>query len=317
MNPRIMKRLQAGATLLLGCALTARAADAPTNIRIAYPENGTIISAQVGLTLERTGLLSQDGFAPRLFAMSTGRDMKLALVGDKVDVILTSEANLVLLLAEGFAACGIASLGAGGNMGLAVRTGSGITRAAQLRGKTVGTMFGTSLHRPAIEWTRGVPEVRIVGMSSIGALLAALETRKIDAAILWDPYLTDSAARGIVDIIRQEPLELIVVAARSFLDRHPGALERLQSALREAVLYFVQHKDEVNRWASDTTKLDKDLLDRISRTNRNYDKTRLEQIDIRISPPFIAKMEKTGAFLFGNKVITRNPDIAGSIRNPK
>ncbi|MCX5796100.1 MAG: ABC transporter substrate-binding protein [Elusimicrobia bacterium] len=309
-----MNPIAAGLTLVLGSTL---AAAAPTNIRIAYPENGTLISAQVGLTLGRTGLLRANGFAPELFALSTGRDMKLALVGGKVDVILTSEANFVVLLAEGFPAYGIASLGAGGDMGLAVRAGSGLGSIAQLRGKTIGTLFGTSLHRPALEWTRGVPEVRIVGMSSIGALLAALEAKKIDAALLWDPYMTDAAARGIVKVLRKEPLELIAVAAKSFVDRQPGALERLQGTLREAVLYFVRHKDEVNGWASGTTKLDASLIDRVSRTNRNYDKARLEQIDIRISPSFIAKMEMTGSFLYANKVISRNPDIGGSIRNPR
>ena len=304
-------------SLILGSASAARAAAVPTRVRIAYPENGTLISAQVGLTLGRTDLLRKNGFAPELFALSTGRDMKLALVSDKVDVILTSEANFVVVLAEGFPAYGIASLGAGGDRGLAVRTGSGIKSAAQLRGKTVGTMFGTSLHRPALEWTRGVPEVRIVSMPSIGALLAALEAKKIDAALLWDPYLTDGISRGRVEVLRKEPLELIAIAAKPFADRDPGALERLQKTLREAVLYFVRHKDEVNRWASDVTKLDMSLIDRVSRTNRNYDKARLDQIDIRISPSFIDKMKMTGAFLYANKVITRDPDIGGSIRNPR
>ena len=58
-----------------------------------------------------------------------------------------------------------------------------------------------------------------------------------------------------------------------------GARLRLHSpTLREAVLYFVRHKEEVNRWASGTTKLDASLIDRVSRANRNYGEDRLEQI---------------------------------------
>src|SRR6185369_9170981 len=91
-------------------AAVVMAAEAPTRVRIAYPQAGTNISAQVGLVLENTDVLRKNGFAPELFAMSNGRDMKLALVSDKVDIIMTSEANFVVLLAEGFEAYGIASL---------------------------------------------------------------------------------------------------------------------------------------------------------------------------------------------------------------
>jgi ABC-type nitrate/sulfonate/bicarbonate transport system substrate-binding protein len=313
---RMMRVLSVLATLVC-LGMPAFGGDVPTKIRIAYPQAGTIISAQVGLTMEKTDILKKNGFAPEMFAMSNGRDMKLALVGDKVDVIMTSEANFVVLLAEGFDAYGVASLGEGGNMALTVKAGSGIDRPEQLKGKTVGTIFGTSLHRPAIDWTHGVPDVKIVSMPNIGALVTALESNKIDAAILWDPHLTDGVARGSFKILRQEPLELIVIASKKFVERNPGALERFQKSFREAVLYFVKNKSEVNQWYSDVSKVDVKLIDRVSRTNRNYSKKRLDQIDIRITPSFIDKMKKTGAFLYNHKITTKDPSIEEAIRNPR
>jgi ABC-type nitrate/sulfonate/bicarbonate transport system substrate-binding protein len=302
---------------LLSSVRSVSADESLTPIRIAYPPSGTIISAQVGLVLEKTDILRKNGFDPKLFAMSNGRDMKLALVSDKVDVILTSEANFVVLLAEGFDAIGVASLGAGGNMGLAVRADSGIERVEQLQNKTLATMFGTSLHRPALDWTAGVADVKVIGMPNIGALVPALETGKIDAAILWDPHMTDCIVRGTVRVLRQEPLELIAIASRKFMDTHPHAIERFQKAFRESVYHFVKHKDEINRMYSETAKIDMKLIERISRTNRNYDKDALEQIDIRISPSFVDKMKKTGQFLSDNKIITKNPDIGSAILNPQ
>lgn len=302
---------------LLCLAAVVMAGDAPTRVRVAYPQAGTNISAQVGLVLEKTDILRKNAFAPETFAMSNGRDMKLALVSDKVDIILTSEANFVVLLAEGFESYGIASLGEGGNMALTVKANSGIVRPEQLRGKTVGTIFGTSLHRPAIDWTDGVPGVKIVSMPNIGALVAALESNKIDAAMLWDPHLTDGVAKGNFRIIRQEPLELIAIASKKFVERNPSALERFQKSFREAVFHFVTNKQQVNQWYSDAAKVDVKLIDKISTTNRNYNRKRLDRIDIRISPAFIDKMKQTGDFLYSHKVTTRNPDIAGAIRNPK
>jgi ABC-type nitrate/sulfonate/bicarbonate transport system substrate-binding protein len=298
-------------------AVTAMSADRPAKLRVAYPQAGTNISAQVGLVFEKTDILKKNAFAPELFAMSNGRDMKLALVSDKVDIILTSEANFVVLLAEGFEAYGIASLGEGGSMALTVKANSGIERAEQLRGKTVGTIFGTSLHRPAIEWTEGVAGVKIVSMPNIGTLVAALESNKIDAAMLWDPHLTDGVSKGNFRIIRQEPLELIAVASKKFVEKNPGALERFQKAFREAVFHFVSNKQQVNQWYSDISKIDVKLIDKVSHANRNYGRKKLEQIDIRISPAFVEKMKKTGAFLYAHKVTTKNPAIESAIRNPE
>lgn len=304
-------------TVMCACVAPLRANGAPTRIRIAYPQAGTNISAQVGLTLERTDILNRNNFTPEIFAMSNGRDMKLALVGDKVDVILTSEANFVILLAEGFNACGIASLGESGNMALTVKSGSGIERIEQLRGKTMGTIFGTSLHRPAIDWTRNVPGVKIISMPNIGVLAAALESGKIDAAMLWDPHLTAGVSRGSFKILRQEPLELIAIASRKFIEQNPGALERFQKSFSEAVFHFISNKQQINLWYSNLAKVDVKLIDKISAINRNYKQKRLDQIDIRISPVFIDKMQQTSTFLYSHKVTSRNPDIAGAIRNPK
>jgi ABC-type nitrate/sulfonate/bicarbonate transport system substrate-binding protein len=310
------KILSVIAGFLLLSALLSQA-ETPTKLRIAYPQAGTNISAQVGLVLERTDILKKNGFSSEMFAMSNGRDMKLALVSDRVDVILTSEANFVVLLAEGFESYGIASLGEGGNMALTVKANSGIEHPEQLRGKTVGTIFGTSLHRPAIDWTAGIQGVKIISMPNIGALVAALESNKIDAAILWDPHLADGVAKGSFRVLRQEPLELIAIASKKFIERTPGALERFQKGFKEAVFHFVSNKQQVNQWYSDLSKIDTKLIDSVSRTNRNYDKKRLEQIDIRISPAFIDKMKKTGAFLYEHKITTKNPSIDSAVRNPK
>lgn len=313
----LMRLLSVVVAGLVCLAVTVIAAETPTMVRIAYPRAGTNISAQVGLVLEKTGILKTYAFTPEMFAMSNGRDMKLALVSDKVDIILTSEANFVVLLAEGFEAYGIASLGEGGNMALTVKANSGIERPEQLRGKTIGTIFGTSLHRPAIEWVGGVPGVKIVSMPNIGALVAALESNKIDAAMLWDPHLTDGVSKGSFRVLRQEPLELIAIASKKFVERNPAALVRFQKAFREAVFHFVTHKQQVNQWYSDVSKIEMKLIDKVSRTNRNYEIKRLDQVDVRISPAFIDKMKKTGAFLHAHKVTTKNPAIESAVKNPK
>lgn len=105
------------------------------NIRIAYPALGTVISGQVGTVLQNTDTLTKNGLSADITPMNTGKEMKLALVGNQVDVILTSESNFVVLLGQGFKCYAIASLGSDGKMGLVVNEDSGIKNLSDLKNK--------------------------------------------------------------------------------------------------------------------------------------------------------------------------------------
>lgn len=284
-----------------------------TPLRIAYPSAGTIISAQVGLVLEKTDILKKHGFASQMSSMANGRDMKLALLADKVDFIMTSEANFVVLLAEGFPAYGIASLGQGGEMGLTVKTDSGIKSIADLEGKSVGTIYGTSLHRPALDWTKELKKIEVVNLASIGALASALESNKIASAMLWDPHLYDGVSKGRYTVFKREPLDLIVISSKKFIDAHPEAHKKFKEALKEAVLYFAQHKDEVNQWYAETSKIDVKQIDAVSQTNRNYNVKKVKEVKINIDDAFVDKMQNTAKFLFEQKVISKVPQVKESI----
>lgn len=285
----------------------------PTTLRIAYPSAGTIISAQVGLVLEKTDILKKHGFASQMNSMSNGRDMKLALLADKVDFIMTSEANFVVLLAEGFPAVGVASLGQGGEMGLTVKSDSGIKSIADLEGKSLGTIYGTSLHRPALDWTKELKKIDVVNLASIGALASALESNKIASAMLWDPHLYDGVSKGRYTVFKREPLDLIVISSKKFMDAHPDANKKFKEALKEAVFYFSQHKDEVNKWYAETSKIDEKQIDAVSKTNRNYNVKKIKDVNVAIDDAFIAKMQKTAQFLFDQKIISKVPEVKDSI----
>lgn len=288
-------------------------------IRIAYPSAGTLISGQIGLILQRSDLLEKNGLEAEIFPMSTGREMKSALVAGQVDVILTSESNFIVLLGTGFPCYGIASLGSDGRMGLVVQADSGIQSIGELKGKKIGTIFGTSVHKPAIEWARqgGLTpgeDVEIVSMGGGGPLRAAFASQDLDAIIDWDPHLTDGVRSGKYTKLAETDLDLIVVMSADYADSNPEWVHHFSQALKDASFYLSQNKEEVNGWYSEVAALDAELIDEVSRYNQNYLAEKPEDIDISISEQFAAKLAEIADFLYEEELIETNPSVADHIR---
>ncbi|MBX3021751.1 MAG: transporter substrate-binding domain-containing protein [Bdellovibrionales bacterium] len=295
--------------------LTAVAQASPstgTRLRLAYPAEGTILSAQVGLVFEKTDILKKHGFSSaKAVAMGTGRELKTALVSGRADVIMTSETNFVILVGNGFDCFAINSLGSAGRMALVVPPGSSVQSLADLKGKKIATIFGTSIHQPAMEWVKAAgleDQIQVLDMPSQGAMNAALKSGAVQAIMTWDPFLTQGVNQKQYRILQQKDFDLITVASPSFRD-NGDAVARLNAATKEALLYVAQNKEQVNRWFSQMAKLDVKTIDDASRLNRNYSAKTLEDVSLSISPQFRDHMNRQARFLFAQKSLTRLPEL--------
>jgi ABC-type nitrate/sulfonate/bicarbonate transport system substrate-binding protein len=281
-------------------------------LRVAYPAEGTILSAQVGLVFEKTDILKKHGFAhSQAVAMGTGRELKTALVSGQADVIMTSETNFVILVGNGFDCFAINSLGSAGRKALVVPPESKIHSLEDLKGKRVATIFGTSIHQPAQEWMEHAglaTEVEIVDLSSQAAMQAALKTGAVAAMMTWDPFLAQGLNRGHYRIVKERDFDLITVASPKF-HGEAGAVQRFNEATREALLYVSQHKSQVNGWFSAMAKLDVKTIDDASRLNSNYSVDNLKDVNLSISPRFREQLNREARFLFSQKSLTRLPEL--------
>lgn len=317
-----MTRRVAALLLFLSFTITAAnvAAAPPTRpLRLAFPSVGTLVSGQVGCILLKTDVLKRNGFEAKVVPMALGKELKTALVSGQIDVILTSESNFVVLVGQGFPARAVASLGSAGYMGLAVPVASTVATPSDLRGKKVGTIFGTSIHQPAIEWSRDaglVPgkDVTIIGMRSVGALQAALAAGELDAAILFDPYLLESVKAGRNKVLKKTDLDLVAVASSDYLAKNPGGVPALRAALAEAVFHLATNKEQANGWLSELNGMPVPLIEEASRANANYGATRLSDVDVSISDRLRKKLARLNDFLFAEKELTRKVDVLEFIK---
>jgi len=304
--------------ILLAISFFAATAHAG-NLSIAYPAEGTIISAQVGLIFEKTDILKKHGFTAKSRAMGTGRELKTALVSGKADVIMTSQTNFVVLLGSGFDGYAINTLGEAGRMALVVKPTSKIQSLTDLKGKRVATIFGTSIHQPLMEWLKEnklEKDVKVVDISSMAAMQAALKTGTIDAVMTWDPYLAQGLGNGTYRMLRDDTFGLITVSSAKFA-QDKDAVARFNAATKEALVYLTTHKDEVNGWFSKMAKLDLRTIDEASHFNKNYGREKIEEVSLALTPEYRARLASEAKFLYDTKTVAKLADVGPHIVDVK
>jgi len=301
--------------LLFTVADSAEAAD---EIRIGFPSVGTLISGQVGTVLQNTDILQKHGFKGTIRPLALGKELKTALVSERLDIILTSEANFLVLAGQGFECQAIASLGSGGKMGLVVKKDSSVKKVADLKGKKIGTLFGTSLHRPALQWVKEagldpLQDVSIVNIPEIGAMRASLFTGDLDAIVDLDPHLYENIRKGKLTLLQEDSIELVAVASAKYLKQNPGAIPRIRKALAEASFYLASNKEKVNGWYAKLNNYDLKMIDAASRANRNYLASSLANTNVAVSGELRKKLDLLGSFLVEQKLIKNRPDLSQTI----
>jgi ABC-type nitrate/sulfonate/bicarbonate transport system substrate-binding protein len=304
---------------LLFFAVQARSAGLE-KIRIAFPSVGTVISGNIGVTLQKTGILEKHGFGGVLTPLPLGRELKEAFAAGQVDVIFTSEANFIVLLGQGVPCRAIGTFGSMGEMGLVVKPASAIRKLSDLKGKKLATIFGTSLHEPAVDWPREAgldprKDVELVNMRGIGPLNAAFASGDVDAIVTFDPYLTQGVKKGEYRVLRKAGLDGIVLMSGAYAAAHPGSAERFNEALREAIYYVASHQEATNTWAGELSGMPAELLAEASKANANYNAKKISDVDLTISQAYRKKLARLGRFFFEQRLIPVKPDVLSSIDN--
>ena len=298
-------------SLFFTSAMALPVKDKLIKLNFAYPALGTVISAQVGLVLEKTDIFKKHGFEATVKGMGTGKELKTAMLAGQADVILTSESNFLVLRANKFEVFAISSLGSAGRLGLVVKNNGKINKLDDLKGKKLGALFGTTVHLRALEWKNKIDSkgIELVNLGSIASLAAALEANSVDAIMMWDPFLEDAIRSKKVKLLGTSDFDLINLVSKSYASKDPQIIENLNSAFIEAFYYFISHKEEVNKWYAEFLKISPETLDAASKVNKNYNVKKLSEIKIKITPELKITMDKISEFLFNEKVIPEIPEI--------
>ena len=230
--------LLGGAWLLFGAALLAPPA-APA-LTVALPLNP---GAGAFFVAEHEHLYARHGVTPRFARHLIGKEALQSMLDGKADLALVGDIPFMLAVLRGER---IATVGtvfqSRRSMALLARGASGVRSGADLAGKTIGTVAGTSAEYfldallAAHGIARGQVKVLELAPQELGA---ALRAGRVDAVTAWAPLLAqlqkEFAAQGVTVYGGDLFVSRFLIAGRAdFIAANPEALRRLLAALDES-----------------------------------------------------------------------------------
>jgi len=229
----------------------ASAAEALTELRIGYQKTGSLLVVKAQGVLEKR--FAADGVTVKWAEFPFGPPLLEALSAGAIDYGYTGDAPPI------FAQAGHANLlyaaaipARGYGQAIVVPANSPIQSLADLKGKKIGVVKGSSAHNLLV----AALESAQIGWSEINPLYlapadaaAAFSRGAIDAWSIWDPFL---ALAEIKQNARALPVDPAVSAQNSFFlvnhdfaGKHPQTVAAINEEIGRATQWASEHRDEV------------------------------------------------------------------------
>ncbi len=234
----------------------------PKEIRIGYQKTGILVIAKQQGSIEKR--LVERGVNVSWVQFPSGPVLLEALNAGSVDFGYTGDAPPIFAQAAGAELVYVAALPPdGAGEALIVRPDTPIKTVADLKGKRIGVVKGSSAHNflvVALE-KGGVKynEIAPVFLAPADAA-AAFANGSIDAWAIWDPFLAIAEqrekARTLVSADKVLEVSGYLLASRTFASKYPKILAEVIDGVREAADWASANRDKVAAAFSETTGVD-------------------------------------------------------------
>lgn len=227
-------------------------------LRVGYSTR-TPLHAAVGEVFTRTDILAQHGFDAEFVPFVRGKDQHEACASGAVDATFSCEVPAMIHLDRLPQMRLVGCAGELGNIALVVRGDSPVEKVADLSGRSVAVMGGASAELALDRWLKDVGlrrdlEVRTESHGGQGETAVEAVTRgTVDAAVLWDPWLTAATIEHDLRVVEFVPFWSVVALfdGRDVV-ADPGPY---LDAVSDALFYIGEHPDEVSDWVATSVGL--------------------------------------------------------------
>jgi ABC-type nitrate/sulfonate/bicarbonate transport system substrate-binding protein len=238
-------------------AVTGAEAQAPTfNVGAVNNTGGLVVFVAVD-----KGFFAKNGVDGKVVVRNTGPEISKALDAGEIDFGAANVSNIPVALERGlnvraivgYVGSSFAKATDDNMLGIVAHPDSGVNSIADLKGKKVGTTFGSINDMYLVEILRknGLSESAINRINSTPAAMVPLfDTGKVDAMAVWEPYLTRmlEKVKGAKVLVRGGDHVCFCAAAH-------GKPERIYKD-REATQKYVNAMAEAARFVRDPRNLD-------------------------------------------------------------
>ncbi len=316
-NPR--RTLALVALVVFACTASfarARAAEtAPRELRIGYQKSvGALLIAKQRGDLEKR--LARDGTKVSWVEFQSGPPLIEALSAGAIDFGYTGDTPPIYAQAAGVNFVYVASIPQpGASSAILVRNASGIARPADLRGKKIAVVKGSSAHNVLVR----VLEQAHVDWNDITPVYlqpadagAALRAGNVDAWSIWDPFYAVAARYPDVHVLTDArgvaPSNAFLLATRAYATSYPATIDATIDETSKAWHWADHHQSEIAKILSEATGVDLDV-ERVVAARTNY------QV-LRITPQVVAQQQTIADTFYRLKLLPQAVNVAANIWKP-
>jgi ABC-type nitrate/sulfonate/bicarbonate transport system substrate-binding protein len=276
--------------------------------------NITPLHAALEEILERTDILAQHGLVGTFHDFERGKDQHNLCVQGVVDVTFVCEVAAIVHLGrlDGTALSG--SPGSLGEMALVVSADSPVQRIEELRGGTVSVLGGASSQLAFETWAEAAGILPSVRMEMAGGhgdeAVAQLAAGRIDAAVLWDPWLRKAYAEHGFRPLVSAPFWSMVLL---YDERLPQDVQdRYHAALTDALRWARDNPDQAVAYAAERGRFDPELVREVLMLN-DYVAGRAEP-SLAVSPELRQRLDDCAGFARREGMSPEGFDLASRVQ---
>ncbi len=288
----------------------------PPPLRVAWMTSWAT-AGQVMEALIHTDTLDQQGLNVEFKSFLFGPPMNEAALSGDVHVTIVGDMPAISLLAASDEWT-VVSRTIYFPYALIVRSDVEASSLADLKGRTIGVPFGAGPQPTLYHWIEeeGFEIGRDLDVIHVlpSEISEAIVSKRIDAAMAWEPALTTLVDGGDARILREAHGVGFMCMSNKFVRDHPEVVDGFIEAWRRAVFYVAQHPAEANVWFAEDSRFPIDLLERIRVVDPNFDADSLQDVDVTLTPDDIDRNQRKADFAFEQGLIRRRLDISGRVR---
>lgn len=250
----------------------------------------------------------EDGIAFEHRNFQSGPVLMEALRGNSLDIGHVGDQPYIQAVANGaeLTAIGLHSIG-DKNYGLVVPEGSSVKSSADLKGKKVAVTLGSIGHRILdlylTENGYTMADVEAINIPP-GDIKNTLAAKNVDAAIIWEPWISTIEQEGIgKQIATTEGLKRNInptIATTKFATKYPEVTQRIINVYKDALTWVQENPEEATKIVAKDAGFDETIF-----ANAMKD----EEYIVEITEEAITSMEDTAKFLLDNEVIRNEVNI--------
>ncbi len=238
------------------------AADTPKELRIGYQKIGALLILKDQGLLEKR--LAAQGIAVKWVQFQSGPPLIEALNAGAIDFGYTGDTPPIFAQASGVNFVYVASMPVPGKSNaILVRENSGIKTIADLRGKKIAFVKGSSAHNVVVQTL----EKAHIAWSDITPVYlqpadagAAIQSGAVDAWSIWDPFYAVAehypGVKLLTNAVGIAPSNAFFLATRDFATRYPATISAVVDEAQKGWRWAEKNQDKLAQVLADASGVD-------------------------------------------------------------